>query len=216
MTESLYTFIGWAVVALGSAPFLVRPLGSSYRQNQMLCKLTMRAFLSVLLLVLSSASVLGQQDQEASAIPQTKGENDAWASIPPLLAKRFAASGLNATYSIGFDTNPFYLQGDFDGDGRPDYVVRLKSKKVDAEIQDVVFLASGMARWISKDTGRDYPGPAWYVVFKRETVFKSPFEKENEKLPKLLGDGIMMVKPESSSALVFWNGTRFQIYWQGD
>ena len=108
------------------------------------------------------------------------------------------------------------MQGDFDGDGRPDYVVRLKSKKVDAEIQDVVFLASGVTRWISKDTGRDYPGPAWYVVFKHETVLKSPFEKENKKVPKLLGDGIMMVKPESSSALVFWNGTRFQIYWQGD
>jgi hypothetical protein len=171
-----------------------------------------------MILVLSFASVLGQQvPQVANASPKTEREYGSWASMPPLLAKRFALSGLDAAYTIGFDSiNPFYLQGDFDGDGRPDYVLRLKSKKVDTEIQDVVFLASGVTRWISKDTGRDYPGAAWYVVFKHQTVFKSPFENENKKVPKLIGDGIMMVKPESSSALVFWNGARFQIYWQGD
>lgn len=39
-------------------------------------------------------------------------------------------SGLCANYLISFDTiNPFYLQGDFDGDGRPDYIVSVTQRK---------------------------------------------------------------------------------------
>jgi hypothetical protein len=139
------------------------------------------------------------------------------ASIPPFLAKRFAASGLSANYSIALDAiNPFYLEGDFDGDGLPDFVTTLKPKKADARPENVVFLANGTERWLSQDTHRVYPGPSWYVVFRSEKISQSPFVDEEQKVPKLRGDAIMMVTPESSTALIFWNGKRFDIYWQAD
>ena len=34
--------------------------------------------------------------------------------------------------------------------------------------------------------------------------------------PILKGEGIMIYKLESSSSLVYWDGTRFSYYWQGD
>ncbi len=41
-------------------------------------------------------------------------------------------------------------------------------------------------------------------------------EDGEAKPAKLKGDTIMMVRPESSSALVFWKGKRFELSWQRD
>jgi hypothetical protein len=162
------------------------------------------------------ARAVAQQDTE-EVVSKSDPERHAEASIPPFLAKRFATSGLSANYSIALDAiNPFYLEGDFDGDGRPDFVTTLKPNKADAGPENVVFLGDGTVRWLSQDTGKDYPGPSWYVVFRNEKITQSPFEDEGRKVPKLRGDAIMMVTPESSSALIFWSGKRFDIYWQSD
>ena len=34
--------------------------------------------------------------------------------------------------------------------------------------------------------------------------------------PKLRGDALMVIKTESASALIYWNGTRYAWYQQGD
>lgn len=34
--------------------------------------------------------------------------------------------------------------------------------------------------------------------------------------PKLRGDGLMVIKTESASALIYWNGKRYAWYQQGD
>jgi hypothetical protein len=134
----------------------------------------------------STSAIAEDESTKSIPIPKSAREHDAWGSLPPLLAKRTIASGLSTNYSIDFGMiNPFYLQGDFDGDGRPDYVTRLKPKKTDSEGQDIMLLASGAARWLSKDIGRDYPRPSWYVVLKHEKIPTSPFENKSKKPPKL-------------------------------
>ena len=45
---------------------------------------------------------------------------------------------------------------------------------------------------------------------------KSRFEDPGKSVPKLKGDAIMMLKEASSSALLYWDGTKFDIYWQSD
>jgi len=74
--------------------------------------------------------------------------------------------------------NPFYLQGDFDSDGQPDYALRITAKNPDSEPEDIVLLSSGGVRWLSKDIEGGYPGPSWCIVFKNEEIPKSPFEGE--------------------------------------
>lgn len=175
----------------------------------------MQVLRTLLFLVLPMTTAVSHDAEDV--VSKADKEHQAEASIPPFLAKRLASSGLTTNYSITLDAiNPFYLEGDFDGDGRPDFVTTLKAKKADARPENVVFLADGTVRWLSKDTGRGYPGPSWYVVFRSERITRSPFEDEGRKVPRLRGDAIMMVTPESSTALIFWNGKRFDIYWQAD
>lgn len=121
--------------------------------------------------------------------------------------ERFQKSELNSAYIVGYQAvNPFYLTGDFDGDGQIDYVLRLVSKTNKDKQEDAVFFAKGTPRLLSKDIKVEYPGPAWYVVSKSEKI--GPATRK--------GDSIMMVRPESSSALVFWNGKSFELAWLGD
>jgi hypothetical protein len=34
--------------------------------------------------------------------------------------------------------------------------------------------------------------------------------------PSMIGDGIVIGKEGASSALIYWNGEKFDSYWQGD
>lgn len=153
---------------------------------------------------------------------QSKGEATerevvALSSLPYAFVEKFRKSDLNSDYIIGYQAvNPFYLTGDFDGDGEMDYILRLVSKKNKEKEEDAVFFAKGPPRLLSKDIKETYPGPAWYVVPKKEKISPGAVAEEGTEVPKLKGDAIMMVRPESSSALVFWNGKRFELFWQGD
>ncbi|MBH0192450.1 MAG: hypothetical protein HP492_12045 [Nitrospira sp.] len=131
------------------------------------------------------------------------------ASAPPALEEAIAKSGLEK--EVVWDVtslNPFYLRGDFDGDGSVDYVVRCAKKNSEA-VRLAVLHGHGKVSWLDKDKSLDYPSVlAWYVVSKQEAKAIG--------VSKLVGDGIMIVKPESSSSLVYWNGKRFVSSWQGD
>ena len=100
------------------------------------------------------------------------------------------------------------LQGDFDGDGRQDLVLRLGS--------DVAVLrAAGPALLLERDAELGFPQPDLVRVWPHsEPIEQSPFEERSP--PQLRGDAIWIEKLESSSAIVFWNGKRFASYWQGD
>ena len=131
------------------------------------------------------------------------------ASASPALEEAMAKAGLEkeAVWDMA-GLNPFYLRGDFDGDGAVDYVVRT-SKKNSEDMRLAVLHGQGKVSWLDKDKSLDYPSVlAWYVVSKQEAKAIG--------MSKLVGDGIMIVKPESSSSLVYWNGKRFVSSWQGD
>ena len=112
--------------------------------------------------------------------------------------------------------NPYFLWGDFDGDSIQDYVVQLISRQGAADWQIAVIFGNGNFSLIQRDSLCKFPGPsAWYVVPKqKERLPKSAFD--DRQPPVLVGDAIMMVQVEASSALVYWNGKRFVSYWYDD
>ncbi len=111
--------------------------------------------------------------------------------------------------------NPYYQRGDFDGDGKTDFAVLCREKVDQQKTRLAILTGDKKVHWLDRDDLLQYPTlEAWHIVEKGETVYESPFA--NGDPPVLTGDALMIIKLESSSALVYWNGKRFVSYWQGD
>ena len=110
--------------------------------------------------------------------------------------------------------NPFYLRGDFDGDTKPDFLLRL-NRKESGESGLAAFLASGDVVWLVRDEKLRFPTPsAWYVQGAGKPIHQSLYEAAPPPSPK--GEVIVLSKLEASTSLVYWNGERFASYWVGD
>ena len=108
--------------------------------------------------------------------------------------------------------------GDFNGDGRWDTAVLIKERS--SGKNGIAIYHGRSNRLIIVGAGQDwgngsddFPGlDAWHV-FHRGPVGKGADRKAP---PKLRGDALMVIKTESASTLIYWNGTRYAWYQQGD
>ena len=124
-------------------------------------------------------------------------------------------------YSLDGSLNPFYLRGDFDGDGKADYAFRIKSKANHASgigiwlssKRKLIILGAGVQFKVSGSivSNLDFLD-TWQVYGKR------PVERgvESGLPPRLIGEAILAGKRESASGLIYWNGKAFVWYQQGD
>ena len=142
------------------------------------------------------------------------------ANTPPELVERGAAAHVWDEHEIDHSINPFYLRGDFDGDGRPDYLVSVLRKDAPAGPPDprLVVLrgitGKDAAVWLVDDAELSTPArDGWYVHAEHTKV---PVGFDGSKAPRLVGDAIVMMKAESSSALIYWTGKRFASHWLSD
>ena len=174
----------------------------------------------MLALWLVCSSELRAQELKVKSEERTPLQYNSLASIPPKLAALLHQHRLGDRYVPVFDeVNPFYLSGDFDGDGIRDYAVllRLKGKGKEAPSRIAILRGNGKVNWLDDDlNGKTAcPRPAWWVFEKGERV-KPRLDLNHRPAPKLLGDGFIVARPESSSALVYWDGKSFSLYWQSD
>ena len=142
-------------------------------------------------------------------------------NIPDEILKTVEGKQFASSYTIDGAMNPFYLRGDFDSDGKPDYAIWVKSK---------VGSKTGIAIWLSSK--RDFVVLGAGVPFKAaasvetnlnflntwQVYGKRPVERgvESSQPPRLRGEAILVGKSESASGLIYWDGTRFRWYQQGD
>lgn len=161
----------------------------------------------------------------AASVRVSSGEGNIWAdtglpypAVPDGLQKSFEQAGLGKSHDLVFDAvNPFYLCADFDGDGKRDYAVNVRRRGDDRPgmYEIVILRANGKVNWLKEDTKRvGFPGPIWWVLYKDERK-KIRFDGESP-VPNLVGDGFVIESYASASALVFWNGKKFDLYWQSD
>ena len=61
-------------------------------------------------------------------------------NVPDELREAVGLGKFAETYDLDGSVNPFYLRGDFDGDGKPDYAFRIRSKTDQS---------AGFAIWLS-------------------------------------------------------------------
>jgi hypothetical protein len=160
--------------------------------------------------LLAACTALGAREIELSFAQES--------SIPPHLIEAFKKSRSAEQYVFSTLVNPFYIQGDFNGDGRLDCAILVKQKLsgklgiaiVHAGESNVRVLGAGHS---FGNGGDDFAWlDAWYAYSKAQVQSGA----DGGPPPKLKGDALMVIKTEAASSLIYWTGTQYRWYQQGD
>lgn len=121
-------------------------------------------------------------------------------------------------YVLSAHLNPYYLHGDFDGDGFADTAILLK-ERITGKSGILILAGSGnritvLGAGQPLGNGGDDFGwmDAWYV-YPRALAQRGA---DGSDPPALRGDALIVIKTEAASALVYWNGREYAWYQQGD
>jgi hypothetical protein len=127
-------------------------------------------------------------------------------------------SAVKGRFVVNLKTNPYYLRGDFDGDGEPDYALSIKGKKTmrngvlicTARKQVIVLGADKpLSPPFSNMPGDNFVAPHWQVLTREETKALGKFATTvPNPLPALKGETIAMIW-EDGISLIYWDGERF-------
>lgn len=142
-------------------------------------------------------------------------------NIPDEVRRFFKEKPNLARYQVSSRINPFYLRGDFDGDGSTDLavlVIEQKTKRRGMVVfhpkKDSYFVVGAGRDFLRSDgyNYKDFDFKAWSVYTKDE-VGQSLHEEDPP--PRLLGEAILAEWPEAGSGIIFWNGEEYKWYQVG-
>jgi hypothetical protein len=135
--------------------------------------------------------------------------------IPESVTRAIANGSLAKEYEVSLQVSPFFLRGDFNGDGKIDVAVLVKQRStgkrgiavIHGGTDKVTILGAGT---IIGNGGDDLDWmDNWQVKSKSETTNRTSG-------PKLRGDALFVSKSEAASALIYWKGKRYVWSQQGD
>jgi hypothetical protein len=114
-----------------------------------------------------------------------------------------------AQSDLSFRMNPFYLSGDFNGDGKIDIAVLVKQRTtgklgiaiVHGATDKVTMRGAGVA---IGNGGDDFEWMGSWRVYSKDSVAR---EAGAGGVPHLHGDALLVSKSEAASALIYWNGS---------
>lgn len=139
-------------------------------------------------------------------------------NVPARVQEVFHTQRLEEKYEIAFHLNPFYLRGDFDGDGRADLSILIRqkgTKKVGIAIlhaeKNLLFILGAGKEF--GNGGDDFSWMNVWWVYSKQEVHQGADEVSP---PMLRGEAVMVEKSESASALIYWDGKKYDWYQQGD
>jgi len=139
-------------------------------------------------------------------------------SIPPPVIEAFKKSGSAEKYVFATQLNPFYIQADFNGDRRLDCAILVKHKSTGKLGIAIVHAGDNKVRVLGAGHGFGNGGDdfswmdAWYAYAKGR-VYRGA---DGSAPPRLKGDALMVIKTEAASSLIYWTGTQYKWYQQGD
>lgn len=144
-------------------------------------------------------------------------------SLPSTLQHARSNRWFKSRFAVGTWLQPEYLEADFDGDGQPDYAL-LISRRDDRKRGIAIWLTTqhgthpiiigaGVKYAVSGGDADDWSFFDHWEVYKKAIVAQGATESTP---PMLIGDGILIEKTEAATGLLYWSGSRFRWYQQGD
>jgi hypothetical protein len=139
-------------------------------------------------------------------------------SLPAWVESIWKKGAFQTTYEFCSSLNPFYQRGDFDGDGQLDFATQVRALST-GKVGVAVFHRSGPRVFILGAGQKIKPGlddlswmDAW-AVFDGRKVERGVGEGAP---PKLREDSLLVFRTEAASAIVWFDGKRYQWYQQED
>ena len=158
----------------------------------------------IVALLLFTISVLAHAQEKGISNPQLQ-------NIPYELSRAFYAQELNRVYKFSFHINPFYLRGDFDGDGKPDFAAFITKK--DSPDKDIVIFNSGSQHIFVIGEGTDSSPEHFNRIDNWQVIpVGSPAQPNIEVIRKLHEECIHMGVFEDGGGVLYWNGKEY--IWQ--
>lgn len=139
-------------------------------------------------------------------------------NTPAWVVERFENSELSQRYKFSSSINPFYLRGDFNGDGAQDISILIEEistgKKgiavFHSSSNDIHILGAGIRLG---NGGDNYKWMDMWSVYKKQPVGQGVGEGNP---PTLRSEALYVGKSEAASAIIYWNGKDYTWYQQGD
>jgi hypothetical protein len=138
--------------------------------------------------------------------------------LPEWFTEIFNSQHLDSTYKFADFINPFYLEGDFNGDGKLDIAV-LIAERASAKRGIIICHGSTNSYFVLgagntfDDKGDDFYWMDIWKVYRESTVTPGVLETE---IIVLQGQAIYIAKSESASAIIYWTGQNYKWYQQAD
>ena len=140
------------------------------------------------------------------------------ASIPPHVTAAFNTFPSSKDFAFSARINPFYIQGDFNGDNKPDTAIFIRQKATGKAGFAIVHGGSEAVRVFGAGRSFGVGGDdfSWMDAWRIHGQAYVARRAGEGAPPKLAGDAITVIKTEAASALIYWDGTRYRWYQQGD
>ena len=137
----------------------------------------------------------------------------------PLEVRAILVGGRTLTpYVLVAHINPFYLQGDFNGDGKRDTAVLVKNRS-SGKVGIAIFLSGKQTPVVvgaGKALGNGGDDLFWMDAWSVQSKGAARRGVSDEAPPRLRGDALLVMATDSASSLIYWNGSAYAWYQEGD
>lgn len=147
-----------------------------------------------------------------------EGEDLKRMNLPGWVAERAAKLNFDKKYDLSLHMNPFYIPVDFDNDGKIDITVWVKERSTGKKGVAIFIKSQSLIRLVGAgirfgNGGDDYSWADLWMPLEKTELKKSHWEKHS---PRNIGQGIEIIKFESASGAIYWNGKSLEWYQVSD